>query len=94
MGGHSRYSLSAKEAGMDDGILENKFGIKNQMTLEDAETLLLSDAYKHFFESRPCVFTIGCVNRRNGFAFGTIVDSHCLYMVFGKSASFFFCIPE
>src|SRR3989338_1208165 len=49
MAGHSRYSVST-EVGIDNGVLKNKLGIKDQKTLDDAETLLLSDAYKHFFD--------------------------------------------
>ena len=48
MEGRSRYNISAKGAGIDSGVLKNKLGIKNQKALEDAETLLLSDAYVHF----------------------------------------------
>ena len=48
---HSRYRVSAKKAGLSkEGILENKLGIKDQEKLDDAETLLLADAYAHFFE--------------------------------------------
>ena len=50
MEGRSRYNISAKGAGIDSGVLKNKLGIKNQKALEDAETLLLSDAYVHFFK--------------------------------------------
>lgn len=45
----SRYSISEKGAGMEGSILKNKLEIKNQKTLDDAETLLLADAYTHFF---------------------------------------------
>src|SRR3990167_7937756 len=47
---HSRYSVSVKGVAIDDGILKNKLDIKDQATLDDAETLLLADAYKHFFD--------------------------------------------
>ncbi len=50
MAGHSRYSLLADGAGMVDGVLKNKLGITDQQEIDDAETLLLADAYKHFFE--------------------------------------------
>ena len=50
MAEHSRYRVSAKGSGMDGDVLRNKPGIKNQKELEDAETLLLSDAYEHFFD--------------------------------------------
>ena len=49
MAGHSRYSITEKIAGIDGGILKNKLGIKDQVTLDDAETLLLADTYTHFF---------------------------------------------
>lgn len=49
MAARSRYSVSAKGAGMDDGVLKNKLGLKNQKSLDDAETLLLADTYQHFF---------------------------------------------
>lgn len=46
MGGASRYST-----GGDEGdILKNKLGIKGVKELEDAETVLLTDAYAHFLE--------------------------------------------
>ena len=50
MAGRSRYSLGDKEAGIQDGVLENKLGIRHQSELDDAETILFSDAYKHFFD--------------------------------------------
>ncbi len=50
MAGHSRYSVSKKTAGLDGDILKNKLGIKDQQTLDDTETLLLSDTYNNFFE--------------------------------------------
>ena len=49
MAGHSRYSITEKIAGIDGGILKNKLGIKDQVTLDDAETLLLADTCTHFF---------------------------------------------
>ena len=50
MAEHSRYSVSAKESGVVRGVLKNKLGIKVQASLDDAETLLLSDTYKYFFD--------------------------------------------
>lgn len=50
MAERSRYNVSVKGSGIDGGILKNKLGIKDQATLDDAETLLLADAYKHFFD--------------------------------------------
>lgn len=42
----SRYNVGGDEA----DILKNKLGITDRKTLEDTETVLLSDTYKHFFE--------------------------------------------
>ncbi len=50
MGEPSRYKVSDDDAGVEGGILINKLGIKNQRDLDDAETLLVADSYKHFFE--------------------------------------------
>lgn len=50
MAGHSRYSVSVEGAGLRNGILKNKLGIKDQKALDDAETLLLSDTYTRYFE--------------------------------------------
>lgn len=47
MAEHSRYNVDGQE---DGGVLKNKLNIKDQKTLEDTETILFSDAYKHFFE--------------------------------------------
>ncbi|MDP2642708.1 MAG: Fic family protein [Candidatus Peregrinibacteria bacterium] len=43
---HSRYNVGGQE---DGGVLKNKLNINDQKTLEDAETILFSDAYKYFF---------------------------------------------
>lgn len=48
MAEHSRYNVTNKKAGIEKGVLKNKLGISNQKELEDAETILLSDAYEHF----------------------------------------------
>ena len=50
MAGHSRYHVSDEAAGVNNGVLKNKLGIKEKKQLENAETLLLADAYTHFFE--------------------------------------------
>lgn len=50
MAGRSRYSVSVNGAGMVGGILKNTLGIKRQKELDDAETLLLADAYRYFFD--------------------------------------------
>ena len=48
MAEHSRYNVTNKKAGLQDGVLKNKLGITKQKELEDAETILLSDAYEFF----------------------------------------------
>lgn len=50
MAEHSRYSISSQGAGLENGVLKNNLGIKDQEGLDDVETLLLSDAYQHFFD--------------------------------------------
>ncbi|MFH1142605.1 MAG: Fic family protein [Candidatus Uhrbacteria bacterium] len=50
MTGHSRYHVSDEAAGVSQGILKNKLGIKSKKKLNDAETLLLADTYTHFFD--------------------------------------------
>lgn len=47
MAEHSRYNVGGQE---DGGVLKNNLNIKDQKTLEDTETILFFDAYKHFFE--------------------------------------------
>ena len=49
MAGASRHNVSEKGAGVVGNILKNKLGIKDQKTLDDAEAILLSDTYSHFF---------------------------------------------
>src|SRR3990167_7504373 len=44
----SRYNVSARQAGLDKGILKNKLGTLDQKLLEDTETLLLADTYSYF----------------------------------------------
>ena len=48
MAGHSRYNVTNKRAGITRGVLKNKLGISIQKELEDAETILLADAYEFF----------------------------------------------
>jgi cell filamentation protein len=52
MVGHSRYNVTNRKAGIDKGILKNKLGLASQKELEDAETILLADAYKFFLSKR------------------------------------------
>lgn len=47
---HSRYHVSDKETGINNGVLKNKIGIKSKKKLDNAETLLLADTYTHFFK--------------------------------------------
>jgi cell filamentation protein len=61
MAGHSRYNLTDAQAGIENGILKNKLNIKDQRKLDDAETLLLNDAYAYFFalaEKRRITFDL------------------------------------
>jgi cell filamentation protein len=46
----SRYNVSGDEADSKNGVLKNKLDIKDQETLEDTETLLLSDTYEYFVQ--------------------------------------------
>jgi cell filamentation protein len=48
MAEHSRYKVTAKQAGIEKDVLINKLNIINQKTLDDTETLLLQDTYTHF----------------------------------------------
>jgi len=45
MAGASRYNVGGDEV----DIIKNKLGIVDLKTLEDAETLLLSDSYEEIF---------------------------------------------
>ena len=53
MAGHSRYNVSDKKAGLKGKILDNKLGVRSQKELDDAETILLSDAYEFFLSKNP-----------------------------------------
>lgn len=44
---HSRYNVGGNE---ESSILKNKLGITDQKILEDTETILLADTYKHFLD--------------------------------------------
>lgn len=46
---HSRYNVSSAATGIIDGVLQNKLGITLQKKLDDTESVLLGDAYMHFF---------------------------------------------
>jgi hypothetical protein len=57
MAEHSRYNVSDEQAGIEGEVLKNKLRITDQKSLDDAETLLLADAYAHFFN---CCSEIAC----------------------------------
>ncbi len=74
MAEHSRYNV-----GSDEGktILKNKLGITDQKTLEDTETILLSDTYKHFFdllESNKLQFDIKLIFQIHQYFLSTIYE--------------------
>src|SRR3989339_1726695 len=46
----SRYHVSDKMAGVRSGVLVNKLSFKKQSELDNAETILLADAYDYFFK--------------------------------------------
>ena len=48
MAGHSRYNITNKKAGIERGVLKNKLRIFDQKQLDDAEAILLADAYEFF----------------------------------------------
>lgn len=47
---HSRYDVSEEGAGLEEGILANKLGIRFQKDLDDAESLLFLETYEHLIE--------------------------------------------
>lgn len=47
---HSRYQVSESTAGLEGRILKNKLGIESQEKLDEAEAILLRDAYSYFFD--------------------------------------------
>lgn len=73
----SRYNVSDQQAGLDQGILKNKLGYTNQKDLDDAETLLQADAYKHYFdlaETRQFVFGTELLFEIHKYFFETLYD--------------------
>lgn len=81
MVGHSRYKVGNDGVG-HGGILENKLGIKDQKTLDDFETILLSDAYEHFLgivKARRVDFDLSFLFHLHKYFLGT------LYAWAGKS---------
>ena len=65
MVGHSRYNVTAKKTGIERGVLKNKLGIFDQKQLDDAEAILLADAYEFFLSKE----NLGKVNFNVEFLF-------------------------
>lgn len=76
MAGRSRYSVSGKKAGIKKGVLKNKLGISSQKELDDAETILLSDAYEFFSKKKfkPKDFKVDFLFSIHKYFFGTLYD--------------------
>jgi cell filamentation protein len=77
MAEHSRYYVSAKDAGISSGVLKNKLGIKSKKQLDHAETLLLADTYTHFFEllrKDKVKFDLSLLFSIHKYFFGTLYD--------------------
>lgn len=75
MGEHSRYSVTAAGAAIEGEILKNKLGITEQSTLEDTETVLLSDTYTHFFsllEKGEIHFSLKILFKIHAYFLGTL----------------------
>lgn len=73
----SRYNVSHEQAGLDHGVLKNKLGYTNQKDLDDAETILQTDAYKHFFDLtqiRQLVFDADLLFEIHKYFFETLYD--------------------
>ncbi|MFA6528597.1 MAG: Fic family protein [Candidatus Gracilibacteria bacterium] len=70
----SRYNVSGDE---EIGVLKNKLKIKDQKILGDTETLLLSDAYSHFFEilnGNKLNFTVRLIFEINEYFLSVLYD--------------------
>lgn len=50
MAGHSRYHVSERSAGLENGVLKNKLKVDKQEELDKLETILLTDTYHFFLE--------------------------------------------
>ncbi len=71
----SRYNVSDEQAGLDQGVLKNKLGYTTQKDLDDAETILQADAYKHFFDlvqTRQFVFDVDLLMKIHRYFFETL----------------------
>lgn len=74
MAEHSRYST---EGNIENGILKNKAGIKNQKQLENLESLLYSDSYTRFLqlaESQNVNFNIKLIFNIHKYFLGTLYE--------------------
>ncbi|MBI2416022.1 MAG: Fic family protein [Candidatus Kerfeldbacteria bacterium] len=73
----SRYNVSDEQAGIDQDVLKNKLGYTNQKDLDDAETILQADAYKHFFDlaqTQQFVFGTNILFKIHKYLFETLYD--------------------
>lgn len=73
----SRYNVSDEQAGLEHSVLKNKLGYTNQKDLDDAETILQTDAYKHFFDLtqiRQFVFDADLLFEVHKYFFETLYD--------------------
>ena len=77
MAEHSRYNVSDEESGVQAGVLRNKLGYTSQQDLDDAETILQVDAYKHFFDLisiRQFVYNLDLIFEIHKYFFETLYD--------------------
>lgn len=73
----SRYNVSDEQAGLHQGVLKNKLGYTTQKDINDAETILQTDAYKHFFDlvqTRKFVFNTDLLFEIHKYFFETLYD--------------------
>lgn len=73
----SRYSVSDDQAGLNQGVLKNNLGYTNQKDLDDAETILQTDVYKHFFDlaqTRKFVFGTDLLFEMHQYFFETLYN--------------------
>lgn len=71
----SRYNVSDEQAGISGGVFKNKLGYTNQKELDDAETILQSDAYQHFFDlsqRRELIFNVQLLFEMHEYFFETL----------------------
>ncbi len=73
----SRYDVSDNTAELDSGVLKNKLKIKDQKTLNDLETFLLSDTYSHFLSlvgKNQVKFPVDFIFKINHYFLNTLYD--------------------